>query len=52
MLPQIEMKPEEFMIKESLRLHLGRSIQSALKVQLVKYVPTVSLACCRTTIFI
>ena len=45
MLPQIEMKPEEFMMKDSFRIHLERSIEEALQAKLNTDAPNVTLAC-------
>lgn len=45
MLPQVEMKQEEFMMKDSFRFHLERSIQIALQTQLTADAPKISLAC-------
>jgi len=45
MLPQIEMRPKEFIMKDSFRSHLERSIQAALQVQLAADAPNISLAC-------
>lgn len=45
MLPQIEMRPEEFMMKDSFRLYLERSIQAALQAQFAADAPNISLAC-------